>query len=165
MLKNPMCSRCQGRPTRYANSPLCKSCYVKEHRQKNPAYYVRERAKNQQWRMNNKEHLKLKQRQYTSTPEFKETKRGYLLRYNCGITEADFKKMLDAQGGLCALCKKPPSSHKRNLSVDHCHRTGRVRGLLCDLCNWHLGKVDRDPSIVERIRSYLSEDRGGAGNA
>jgi hypothetical protein len=47
--------------------------------------------------------------------------------------EADYEALLAAQGGVCALCGKPPKT--RRLSVDHDHKTGTVRGLLCFRCN------------------------------
>ena len=50
-----------------------------------------------------------------------------------GVTDADYTRMLEAQGGGCAICGNPPKS--RRLHVDHDHRTGQVRGLLCFRCN------------------------------
>lgn len=54
-------------------------------------------------------------------------------RSRTGITEADYNAMLAAQGGGCAICGNPPKT--RRLHVDHDHKTGRVRGLLCFRCN------------------------------
>ena len=54
-------------------------------------------------------------------------------RSRTGITEAAYLSMLALQGGGCALCANPPKT--RRLSVDHDHRTGTVRGLLCHRCN------------------------------
>ncbi|MFG2074882.1 endonuclease domain-containing protein [Nonomuraea maritima] len=54
------------------------------------------------------------------------SERNYLIRYRYGITEDDFERMLARQGGLCAICRAVPGAF-----VDHCHRTGRVRGVLC----------------------------------
>src|SRR5688572_28480099 len=51
-----------------------------------------------------------------------------------GITEEWFQAKLAAQNGLCYLCHRPPGSRGK-LAIDHCHRTGRVRHLLCDSCN------------------------------
>jgi hypothetical protein len=50
-----------------------------------------------------------------------------------GISADDYKRLLEAQDGVCALCGNPPKT--RRLSVDHNHRTGTVRGLLCHRCN------------------------------
>lgn len=48
---------------------------------------------------------------------------------------AERQKLFDAQGGCCAICKRPESDFKRKLSVDHNHKTGKVRALLCFPCN------------------------------
>jgi hypothetical protein len=50
-----------------------------------------------------------------------------------GVTDADYDRMLNEQGGGCAICGNPPKS--RRLHVDHDHKTGKVRGLLCFRCN------------------------------
>lgn len=62
------------------------------------------------------------------------------LRQRYGITLADYDAMLKAQGGGCAICAKPPG--KRRLAVDHDHKTGRIRGLLCSGCNTTLGWLE-----------------------
>jgi hypothetical protein len=50
-----------------------------------------------------------------------------------GVTDAEYDRLLAAQGGGCAICGNPPKT--RRLHVDHDHKTGRVRGLLCHRCN------------------------------
>lgn len=60
-------------------------------------------------------------------------KRKWHLMSNFGITPDDYNKMLDEQDGRCAICRRLPG--KINLSVDHDHDTGKVRGLLCPPCN------------------------------
>jgi Recombination endonuclease VII len=50
-----------------------------------------------------------------------------------GITDADYQALLASQGGGCAICDHPPRT--RRLHVDHDHKTGKVRGLLCHRCN------------------------------
>lgn len=73
------------------------------------------------------------------------------LRYKISIEEYD--AMVVAQNNLCAICNQ--SQTRRNLSVDHCHQTNRVRGLLCDKCNLALGMINDDLTIVEGIKRYL----------
>lgn len=58
-----------------------------------------------------------------------------------------------AQGGKCLLCRRADEK----LVVDHCHETGRVRGLLCTPCNNFLGWVEGSPGIMERAAAYLSQ--------
>lgn len=74
-----------------------------------------------------------------------------------GLTIEDYEAILDAQDGACAICLQPPG--KMNLSVDHCHKTGMVRGLLCQLCNLALGQFGDN---LQKLRSacYYLEDYG-----
>nr|WP_240528300.1 endonuclease VII domain-containing protein [Streptomyces amritsarensis] len=67
-----------------------------------------------------------------------------------GITEAQCGEMIAAQGGLCRICLKAPAAH-----VDHCHETGRVRGVLCFNCNTAIGLLGDDPGTIQRAISYL----------
>jgi hypothetical protein len=74
------------------------------------------------------------------------------LRRYYGITKAQYDALLEAQGGVCALCLRPPG--KRRLNVDHDHETGRVRGLLCTICNRILGWIEQE-GFLERALPYL----------
>lgn len=68
-----------------------------------------------------------------------------------GLTLSQWRKMLSKQGGVCAIC----GDGKANLVIDHCHTTGKVRGLLCSHCNTGLGCFkDRRSSLIYAVR-YL----------
>ena len=69
------------------------------------------------------------------------------LRTNFGITLEDYSKMHKEQNGMCAICGS--KDDKQALSVDHCHTTGKIRGLLCNQCNRGLGMLG---DTVERLR-------------
>lgn len=58
-----------------------------------------------------------------------------------GLTLGQFEGLLSKQGGRCKICRRRP--RKYNLNVDHCHKTGRIRGLLCAPCNGHVGWFER----------------------
>lgn len=83
----------------------------------------------------------------------------YLLR-NYGITLADYQRMLLEQKDSCKICGSDgfvmnTTRHKVKLVVDHCHATGRVRGLLCHNCNRALGLLkDNEESLLNAI-AYL----------
>jgi len=66
--------------------------------------------------------------------------------------------MLHSQNGLCAICGKPPS--RRNvkemlLHVDHNHKTGKIRGLLCNSCNRGIGLLGDNPDTLFAAEGYL----------
>lgn len=65
----------------------------------------------------------------------------------------DREVLYERQGGLCAVCGQPDA--RRELSVDHCHETGYVRGLLCSTCNLGLGMLGDDLLGLRRVVAYL----------
>lgn len=71
-----------------------------------------------------------------------------------GVTIERFDAMLAAQGGACAICHSPPVG-KKQLGVDHCHETGRVRALLCSSCNVGMGSLKDDPGLLRAAADYL----------
>ncbi|MFI8815745.1 MULTISPECIES: endonuclease VII domain-containing protein [unclassified Streptomyces] len=81
------------------------------------------------------------------------------LRRKFGITIADYTGLLEAQGGKCAICEKRAEEVidkvSRRLAVDHCHDTGKVRGLLCRVCNTAIGQLQDDPEIIMRAAIYV----------
>lgn len=81
------------------------------------------------------------------------------LKSKYGLTLEDYEKLFEAQNGVCAICEKREQQNKL-LAVDHNHRTGAIRGLLCSLCNTAIGKLGDDPDLVKRALDYLVA-RGG----
>ena len=92
-------------------------------------------------------------------------RQGRNLKHRYGISRADYAALLARQGGVCAICGKPP---EKTLCVDHCHSTGRIRGLLCRKCNFGLGCYAEDQAALVAALAYLGHGafaRGGAGSA
>ena len=81
------------------------------------------------------------------------SQRNYNLKRLYGITLDDYDRMLELQGGACAICRRFPG--KRALAVDHNHRTGEVRGLLCYMCNYAMGVWKEDAERFLRVYKYL----------
>jgi hypothetical protein len=79
------------------------------------------------------------------------------LKVAYGITRAEYDLIAERQGGLCAICRQP-SNGGRRLAVDHDHRTGAVRGLLCMNCNRMLGQGGDDPERLRQAIAYLTKD-------
>jgi Recombination endonuclease VII len=80
-------------------------------------------------------------------PDYRDRERAR--RY--GLTLADFRALQERQGNACAICRKVT----RVLCIDHCHVTGRVRGLLCRGCNSALGLYADDPRLLCAALAYL----------
>jgi Recombination endonuclease VII len=76
-----------------------------------------------------------------------------------GLSLEQFDALFVRQGGVCAICHRRP---KGDLCVDHCHRTGRVRGLLCRSCNMVLGLYRDDPNLMRAATAYLEVAAGAA---
>lgn len=87
------------------------------------------------------------------SPEQKRTReRKYALKKLYGITPDQFDEMLREQEGKCALCKEPFAETPH---VDHCHTTGKVRGLLHTKCNTGIGMFGDNPQKLALAIEYL----------
>jgi Recombination endonuclease VII len=80
-----------------------------------------------------------------------------------GLTIIQFEALLAKQHGACAICGHQDLSNKKMFpTVDHCHATGKVRGLLCMQCNNGLGKFKDNPALLMKAAEYLSNLSCGA---
>lgn len=87
------------------------------------------------------------------------TRRGNL-KSRFGITVEEYTSMFNSQQGCCSICNKHQSDFRRNFAVDHCHITGKVRGLLCVNCNTAIGKLNDNPELLRSALSYLEKYNG-----
>lgn len=90
----------------------------------------------------------------------RKNQRQYTLRTKFGLSIDEYNKILAQQNSKCAICHKEPFGDDRyragkNLAVDHDHVTGKVRGLLCDLCNRALGQFQDSPEFLRRAAQYV----------
>lgn len=76
------------------------------------------------------------------------------LRRDYGLGSDEYAQIKRVQGGRCAICGIATGRSKR-LSVDHCHKTREVRGILCSVCNSFLGTIRDNPEAGERLAEYL----------
>ena len=74
-----------------------------------------------------------------------------------GITLDDYNLMFTQQKGCCAICEKHQTEFDKRLAVDHCHKSGKVRGLLCQQCNQALGMFYDNVENLKNAISYLEE--------
>lgn len=77
------------------------------------------------------------------------------LRRQFNVTPEEYDRIVEHQGGVCAICQSPPRTGGLRLSLDHNHKTGLVRGAVCWLCNAGLAHVRDDPERVRRLLAYL----------
>lgn len=82
-------------------------------------------------------------------------RRNILMKNKYGISLEQFHVLLDLQGGVCNICKSPDPGPKKIFAVDHDHRNGKVRGLLCYKCNMGLGSFDDNPRKLANAIEYL----------
>ncbi len=134
-------------------TPHCKSC-LKGERDRNKD---QRRETIKRWRAMHPE--KLKEYRIKSAPQrrarTKKWQEKNLLKSRYGISNEEWKRMFDAQCGQCALCGIHQSKTKKALHVDHCHKSNKVRGLLCSICNQALGMFKDDTVLMQRAIEYL----------
>lgn len=153
-----------------------------ERLEKKRSYYYRNRerclARDRERYRKNREKICQYQREYNQThavkvaarkKEYRERNVDRLRVYGrlwhrfrkYGLTREAFSAMLEAQGGVCAICKRPPHGGRGGvLCVDHNHSTGKVRALLCHHCNMVIGYAEEDIArllaMVEYLRAHSS---------
>ena len=128
---------------------------------------------NKRWRYNHKEHIKNKSKIYYNKNktkiqkylrkwkmENKDTIKKYLLNFRYGITIEEYDNLYSTQQGMCKICKekiyKWGNGNKQTVAnVDHCHLTGKIRGMLCSKCNRILGIVNDDINRLKSCINYL----------
>jgi hypothetical protein len=145
----------------------CKSCrnqymkdYQKENKEQIKKYMKEHRSeRNHNKKIWDKEHL-TERRMYKEKNREK-SKNQYLIK-TYGITLEQYNQMLIEQNGVCAICGQKETRkskyNKYTLSVDHNHKTGKVRGLLCHGCNNCLGTLKDDIKIFQSAIEYLNKN-------
>ena len=123
---------------------LCASCYQQYHLDSNPKALKRK---------------KLRAKVYLADGRANHANWKTKIKKRFGLTEKEFLYLLGMQNGLCAICKRTPEHQKckRKLSVDHDHKTNKVRGLLCDCCNRALGLFQDDINVLSGAIRYLKK--------
>lgn len=80
------------------------------------------------------------------------------LKKKYGLSVEKFNAMLSDQGGACKICKKQAQKNK-NLSVDHCHTSNRIRGIICQPCNMALGMVKDNVGVLRSMIAYVEANQ------
>jgi hypothetical protein len=117
-------------------------------------HYEKEKLSNKKYKEKNKELIREKQRKFNKENPIK--RKNSMLKYQYGITLIDYNKMFEQQKGKCAICKRHQNNLTRTLSVDHNHKTNKVRALLCVTCNTDVSVVE---NRLEEMLNYLNKHR------
>ena len=124
-------------------------------RAQDPEYRAVRRAQRAVYRAAHRaEHNERERRRYWNDPDRMREKRRARIY---GMSRAEYQALLQRQRGACAICKR---AFDREPCVDHCHATGKVRGLLCRKCNMGLGLYDENPDVIRAALAYIEQARG-----
>lgn len=141
--------------------------YRDEHRKERNAY-------NKKWRESNPDKAKQhkiryrmkypdKDKEYArwyreAYPKSKEDKKYESIKYLYGLSKKEYDLLYISQSGKCLICGISESESYKPLGIDHNHRTGKIRGLLCNRCNTVLGMVDDNIDILVKSIEYLRRE-------
>jgi hypothetical protein len=153
--------------TRGGYSYWCKECSRKTAMRHHYANRDKKNNQSKAWKAANPGYAAAyRKRIKAENPEkvfLQDRKSGLLKDY--GLTIADYDHMFARQNGRCAICKQTQSSTLRGkprmLSVDHDHSTGKIRGLLCNLCNRGIGALRDSPMLLSAAIEYLTHADSG----
>jgi hypothetical protein len=86
------------------------------------------------------------------------TNSGLKTRYGIGLEE--YERLLLKQNNCCKICKTTTPGRKgvKRFAIDHCHNTGKIRGLLCSKCNTAIGLLNEDPLLFDAAKNYLKNN-------
>jgi hypothetical protein len=130
-------------------------------RYKNDEYREKHAAYAKEWRksgLNKARNAEYQRRYKAKNPEkVKQIQESNKLRKYYGLTIVQRNAMFQAQGHRCAICRSAePGRKNANWAVDHCHDTGKVRGILCHPCNAMLGYAKDNPATLTAAIEYLA---------
>lgn len=144
-------------------SSWCKNCICidrKNFRDSNPGI-LRKRRK--EYRQRNSQVIDARckewRKKYFERHPYKQFE--YRIKSEYGITAHQFHEMIIEQENKCALCEKyfNHNGTKTNFGIDHCHKTGKVRGLLCYQCNSAIGYVKESTTTLEKMIAYIKKHK------
>lgn len=141
-------------------TPEDRARYNKTWKEKNP-----EKAKEShrlaqlRWRAKNQEKVRARLREWAKNnrPHVNAYRMKQYYKDKYGLTQEGKQELLESQGGCCAACGSSTPNHKQGWVVDHCHTSGKVRGILCQPCNLTLGKVRDNPEHLRKLADYVEK--------
>ena len=129
------------------------AAYNRLYREKN---FVEIAKKNKAWQKENRAYLREYYKKYNYNRRAQA--RDWRLRQNYGISLQEYNDILEAQGGVCAICGKTPEEHGRALCIDHNHHTGKIRGVVCTYCNHkRIGALFDNKQVWAGMMKYIAK--------
>lgn len=118
-------------------------------------------AKAKRWEYEHRPGVVARRKEYINTPKITLSRRNSNFKTKYGISLEQYRTMFAGQNGVCSICGLPEKRISRGnltrLSVDHCHDTNKVRGLLCNRCNTAIGCFGDNIDIMASAISYLGQ--------
>jgi hypothetical protein len=153
-LDKELCEFGKDRTSRDGVNPKCRLCCQEFQRKRR----LEKSRYDRDYRERNRDRLRLRDRERAARRT--DWRKDYRLQRVFGISLAQYELKLAEQGGVCAVCGKPEwvvgqAERVKRLAVDHDHKTGKIRGLLCNNCNRALGMLYDDVSLVLNMAAYL----------
>ncbi len=139
-------------------SHICRRCTSdkwKEYRKQDPNFAEKHKLRGSRWYSENREDKLKKNKEWRES--HKSEYREINLKSRFGINNLQYDNILESQNNSCAICKKHKDEFSYHLVVDHCHATGKIRGLLCKKCNLGIGHLDDNIDILKSSISYLEK--------
>ncbi|MGD9664619.1 MAG: endonuclease VII domain-containing protein [Novosphingobium sp.] len=131
----------------------CRACNAARSAARRAANTAKYNEKSRKWYANNKA-IHFQRAKKWADENKQRLFNNHLLR-TYGINLAEYNAIIERQGGGCGICGVSQENHRLRLAVDHCHETGKVRGVLCQQCNRALGVLGDNVSGLMKAVEYL----------
>lgn len=132
--------------------PRCKPCNNSAVHKWRKAYPEKEKEKQAKYYKKNATEAKEKMKEYKKVNKSR-IKTLNLKKY--GLSQEQYEVMVELQNHSCKICKRHSSEFSKGLCVDHCHKSGKIRGLLCGPCNTGIGLLQDNPAIIIAAATYV----------
>jgi len=184
-MENKICLNCGEEFKPSKNDERIKFCsaYCRlDHRNKNgymPEWYQKNKAHVKAYtQLNYEDRNQARRERYANDEEYRQKQKNKAAKYNhshprakkdqhlrksFGITLRDYEELLESQDRKCAICGRKDSGNTKSeyFFVDHNHKTGEIRGLLCSKCNFGIGQFNDDVDLLANAINYLKGDGYG----
>lgn len=137
LIEKPLIDFYMDKNGKYGRYSSCKECKNK---------------RTEKWREKNREHYNRKMREYNAAN--KDSRRDCDYKRKYGISLEQYNSKLESQNNKCWICEKKAAYKNRKMVVDHCHNSGRARGILCYGCNRALSILESG-DLLRRAQEYL----------